>query len=226
MEKTTNLEKTFFVVVIVLVLICPLRFMQFSIVSFTQTGKISGTIGDITAPIIGLFSVLLLYYTLVEQRKANKISQHEANFSIIFSEIEKFEKAILEYTFRDTLGRYSKGSEAIGKFYTHYGEIFADVKDRDFDILNSFDLLLCKFLRLFRFLDNLKTSDEQKRLLEKELQRVFKINFSIRGDKISNRWSNNINVFGQDSISRKKLAEIQQHAQDIANKINQFSKHN
>lgn len=39
---------------------------------FSQTGEIGDTIGGITAPIVGLISILLLWWTLTEQLKFNK----------------------------------------------------------------------------------------------------------------------------------------------------------
>ncbi len=39
---------------------------------FTETGQIGDTIGGITAPIVGLLSILLLYKTFGEQQKFNK----------------------------------------------------------------------------------------------------------------------------------------------------------
>lgn len=46
--------------------------------NFTETGQIGDTIGGITAPIVGLCSVILLYYTLKEQMNFNK-SQSKDN---------------------------------------------------------------------------------------------------------------------------------------------------
>ena len=45
----------------------------FSSWDFTSTGQIGDTIGGTTAPLIGLVSMLLVFYTFQEQVKANKI---------------------------------------------------------------------------------------------------------------------------------------------------------
>lgn len=51
----------------------PLLFTQgLTQFDFTETGQIGDTIGGITAPIIGILSILLLFYTLWEQIKFNK----------------------------------------------------------------------------------------------------------------------------------------------------------
>ena len=44
---------------------------------FTNTGQIGDTIGGITAPIIGLISIILLYKTLKEQQKFNRWTSSE-----------------------------------------------------------------------------------------------------------------------------------------------------
>lgn len=43
-----------------------------SSLDFSHTGEIGDTIGGITAPIVGILSILLLFYTLIEQIKLNK----------------------------------------------------------------------------------------------------------------------------------------------------------
>ena len=58
---------------------------------FTNTGQIGDTIGGITAPIIGLISIGLLYITFKEQREFNK-KQVEFN-----KEQNKFNDTLLEF---------------------------------------------------------------------------------------------------------------------------------
>ena len=61
--------------------VCPILFTAPALadcLNFTETGQIGDTIGGITAPIVGLCSILLLYYTLKEQMIFNK-SQSKDN---------------------------------------------------------------------------------------------------------------------------------------------------
>jgi hypothetical protein len=51
---------------------CPI----FGNIDFSETGQIGDTIGGITAPFIGVLSILLLYITLKVQIKVNKSQQH------------------------------------------------------------------------------------------------------------------------------------------------------
>lgn len=50
-----------------LLLILPLLITQFSIIDFTTTGQIGDTIGGITAPVIGLISAFIIYFSFVAQ---------------------------------------------------------------------------------------------------------------------------------------------------------------
>jgi hypothetical protein len=62
------------VVGVIAVLISPVLFTRASywkIFDFSETGQIGDTIGGITAPIVGLVSIILLYLTLREQRSFN-----------------------------------------------------------------------------------------------------------------------------------------------------------
>ncbi len=65
-----------------------------SFISFDDTGQIGDTIGGITAPAIGLVSSLLLYLALIKQIDSNNSSKHEANFRIIYNELEKFDNQL------------------------------------------------------------------------------------------------------------------------------------
>ena len=62
------------IVGIIGVLISPILFTRgslFKIFDFSNTGQIGDTIGGITAPIVGLVSIILLYLTLREQQTFN-----------------------------------------------------------------------------------------------------------------------------------------------------------
>jgi len=79
---------------------------------FSKTGQIGETIGGITAPFIGVLSIILLYMTLYEQRKINKEQikfnqrqidfnkeqikkeQENRDFSVLFNQLNMVDNAI------------------------------------------------------------------------------------------------------------------------------------
>lgn len=66
---------------LVAMIVCPVLFTAPALadcLNFTETGQIGDTIGGITAPIVGLCSIVLLYFTLKEQMIFNK-SQSKDN---------------------------------------------------------------------------------------------------------------------------------------------------
>ena len=72
---------TIVICTLVAMVVCPILFTAPALadcLNFTETGQIGDTIGGITAPIVGLCSVILLYYTLKEQMNFNK-SQSKDN---------------------------------------------------------------------------------------------------------------------------------------------------
>lgn len=58
---------------------------NWSFFDFSHTGSIGDTIGGITAPIVGIVSIMLLWWTLKEQQKFNqeqvKINEEQAKFN-------------------------------------------------------------------------------------------------------------------------------------------------
>jgi len=87
-------------------------FAIFRNLDFRETGQIGDTIGGITAPFIGVLSIILLYITLYEQRKINKEQvefnkrqivfndeqikreQESRDFSILFNQLKMVDEAI------------------------------------------------------------------------------------------------------------------------------------
>lgn len=82
-------------------LIAPIVFTRTGLASldFSKTGQIGDTIGGTTAPIIGILSVLLLFYTLWEQivfnKKQKEISSNE-QFKTTFFSLLQVQREILE----------------------------------------------------------------------------------------------------------------------------------
>ncbi len=140
-----------------------------------NTGLIGDTIGGITAPVVGLISAVLLYLALLKQIENNNITVHEANFRILYEEINKLRTDSERYSFDNKYG-----IEAIGTFSARFGvrNQLSQLADGDFSVLDTFDLLLNKFHRIFYLLDNLKTSDEYKDILSNDLQHLYAIYFN------------------------------------------------
>ena len=67
-------DKAVMIIGLIATLVAPVLLTRNScceIFDFTETGQIGDTIGGITAPIVGLVSIMLLYMTLKEQQKYN-----------------------------------------------------------------------------------------------------------------------------------------------------------
>lgn len=65
--------------------------------SFVDTGQIGDTIGGTTAPIVGIVSIVLLAYTLIEQLKFNAKQvdlQRQEQFKTTFFELLKEQRDI------------------------------------------------------------------------------------------------------------------------------------
>ena len=110
---------------ILFALSAPILFTQkWSNIDFMETGQIGDTIGGTTAPIIGLLSVLLLFYTLWEQIEFNK-KQKEISID------EQFKSTFfnLLQTQRDILERVSGKFTRLGLFvYEEYPQHNNDIK--------------------------------------------------------------------------------------------------
>jgi hypothetical protein len=91
----------FIIVGILFTLIAPFIFTRtgLAVIDFRETGQIGDTIGGTTAPIIGILSVILLFYTLWEQISFNKkqkdISTNE-QFKTTFFNLLQVQREILE----------------------------------------------------------------------------------------------------------------------------------
>lgn len=100
---------------------------------YTNTGQIGDTIGGLTAPIIGLFSALLIYLSFRAQIKANYIVQEQINQQ----RKEDIEKK--EFSYQMEVYRHLK--EVIEKFECiderHNGTTFMSPKFQGYDALKT-----------------------------------------------------------------------------------------
>ncbi len=82
-ENSESKAKRIICIAVSAMIICPVLFTAPFFghgLGFLDSGPIGDTIGGITAPIVGLCSVILLYYTLEEQAKFNR-NQMEFNIT-------------------------------------------------------------------------------------------------------------------------------------------------
>jgi hypothetical protein len=172
---TIFIEKHLTVIVLIFilwVLVSPILFTQFSIVSFSHdgsTGQIGDTIGGITAPAIGLLSAILLYLALTKQIENNNIIVQESNFRTTYNEIVEFKKSLKEYQF---LGQ--TGVHAIKMFPSLVpASLLAGQTDNLYNDIAEYDNLFNGFHRLFYLKNNLETSDKYSDFLKKEIRKVY-----------------------------------------------------
>lgn len=163
---------SFLIILFIWILFGPFLLTHYSIIDFTKTGPIGDTIGGITAPVIGLFSILLLYITLIKQIEKNKSDTEEANFRILYSEVEKLEASINSFQFR---GEY--GNIAITRFSISFQNILTvnqhndSISEEDLESFNK--NILRKFIRLFYLKNNLKTSLNYRDFIERDINENF-----------------------------------------------------
>jgi hypothetical protein len=121
MEKENHWIKITVIIAVLLTIIAPFLLTRSNFYegfNFSNTGQIGDTVGGITAPIIGLVSILLLYYTLHEQRKFNKTQRKQyldEHFQTIFFNLLKEHCEI----FKDVSGKFTYlRNDKIGVEYT------------------------------------------------------------------------------------------------------------
>lgn len=92
--------KLLIIIGILFALVAPILFTQgWTNIDFTNTGQIGDTIGGTTAPIIGVLSVLLLFYTLWEQIRFNKKQKEisiDEQFKSTFFNLLQVQRDILD----------------------------------------------------------------------------------------------------------------------------------
>lgn len=100
---------------------------------FTKTGSIGDTVGGLTAPVIGVISALLIYFSFRAQINANRIIQNQINdqkkdeiekkeFNYQMEIYKHIKESIEQFTY--TVGNDEiNGRDAISKFFDDYTNI-------------------------------------------------------------------------------------------------------
>jgi hypothetical protein len=217
-----HLEKIALVAVIIAalwIILGPIILTQFSIIDFTNnvnnTGLIGDTIGGITAPVVGLISIILLYLALIKQIESNQIAVHEANFRIIYEEIAQIRINAESFSYKSKLG-----IQGIGTFAADIGAtaLTGQLVDAHYNKLDNFDILLNRFQKVFYLLDNLKTSEMYKDILAKDLQNVFSLYFNTGYNIMQGEW----NVSEEDlqnNFIKGKMFAVKDHLRNILSEI-------
>lgn len=173
---------------IVLTIFAPLLFIQeWTGISFNDTGEIGDTIGGTTAPIIGLLSIILLIYTLLEQvnfnKKQKEISTDEQFKSTFFNLLQVQRDILGKITGSFTyLGMFvhEEHSEKKGKIeVTRLGKEFVTIKDNNEEVsgIEFFKAAKYQLKCIFKSLDyntfhenyDLERAFEEENRLETEL---------------------------------------------------------
>lgn len=197
----------------------PIIITQFSIVDFSggqnNTGVIGDTIGGITSPIVGLTSVILLFLALIKQIEANQISVHEANFRIVYNEIETIRDSAEQFKYKDQFGR-----KAITQFSEDLGRIIKVELQQNqtnvyYDILKNLEFkILNKFNKAIYLLDNLKTSEQYKDILSKDLQNTYSMYLNDCKSNMDTSWNVTIEDV-QGNWLKGKMFGIKKHLNEI-----------
>jgi len=189
----------------------------FAIVDFSggknNTGLIGETIGGITAPVVGLISAILLYFTLIKQIESSKTSVYEANFRIIYNELGELKNEAERYSYENLFG-----IEAIEMFFTKMSQMLSNEQlQGQYWEMDKFDLLLNKFNRIFYLLDNLKTSDEYKDFLSKDIKNISIIYLSKGYGQIFSNWA--VSKEDLSDLEKGKMFMVKDHIQNILDDI-------
>jgi hypothetical protein len=138
--------------------------------SENNTGIIGDTIGGITSPVVGLISILLLYFALIKQIESNKLTEYESNFKFIYNEIQEIKKNLMSYTYRNQFGQLG-----LTEFVFDFGlKVKTNTCNQyDLDDLSIFVTLINQFHKIDFLLENLTTSDNYKKILTNDLQNIY-----------------------------------------------------
>lgn len=183
--KRINKYAIFIVLLGVLgVIISPYLFTLPGTIDFSQTGDIGSTIGGITAPIVGILSVVLIYLSFFAQFHANQLQfkalidekeekEKEKNIRFIESQLENIRKSWKEFQNKITipLAQYEKKPELTIKliqslFHLNAINYLLLLIDRIFNTIKENEELQQDLKNRYVFSDILLIINETKGLFE------------------------------------------------------------
>lgn len=208
-----------------LIIILPYLFTQYSILDFTQSGQIGDTIGGITAPIIGLISAFIIYFSFVAQIKANQIQ-----ITAIQDTREQYKKQeqqnINENRLRLLENQYNaindiwldliKGLENRSNHIPYHDHLFIHLmlSDGRVSILNNF------FFKINVFMEDLKQNELiQEELKKKKILSQFAVLICMSCDDFFDRVTKYLNPENDENIFKTD------YTLGILSTIKEISKH-
>ena len=129
MKKPQVFIKRVVAVSILVILVAPFLLTRpgFEIMSFLNTGQIGDTIGGISSPIVGIVSIFLLAYTLIEQLDFNRkqvLLQKQEQFKATFFQLLQEQRDITNSLYTIYEGVKLKDPTKIQKIQVHGQDFF------------------------------------------------------------------------------------------------------
>jgi len=199
----------------------------------TNSGIIGDTIGGSTAPLIGLLSSVLLYFSFSSQVSANRISREEANFKYFLDEFERTKELIDDFTYiqKTNSNTYSKIDkyDGLNAIKTLTGDLFvkynSDIPSSVTNLEETCKKLLFYFKSFYIFVKevsdlNKSQYEKYRRIIESKIKLYFDETLSPDLDIISN-----LSVDNETNLNLKQhLIELKKISDNIRKKIGEFEK--
>jgi hypothetical protein len=178
--------RTIFIFSVVLILICFLSIILFTLPTFhkslnlTSTSNIGDSIGGITAPIIGIVTSILLYITLSKQVESNIDQRLKSESDIIFLLINQLDNEVATFYTKFTQAKQEfkyTGVEGLNhftrEFRYEYDKRSFDFTFKAFYEANQILLILKSFKLIERRIELAALSNDLKMVFEQKLEIYF-----------------------------------------------------
>lgn len=225
-QKSNNLLKNinkYAIIVILLgslgLIISPYLFTLPGKIDFSKTGDIGSTIGGITAPIVGIISVLLIYISFYAQFIANQIQ-----FKALLDEKEEREKeytiAFVERQLEQTRNEWTKFQNSITKPLTSYITVKGLVRNI-IDSPHHLNIINNLLLKIDRLTDTLLKNET----LREELKKRYIISdilllLNDETKELFNKIRESLEEYYQDKPDKAFTIEMINRVNTIQMKIN------
>lgn len=151
-------------------------FFHFFELSSSKAQNIGGAIGGITAPIIGLFTSILLYLALIKQIESNKEQQLKNESDLIFSLFSQLDNEIDGFYYKYKIGKEEhefKGIEALHEFSRMFRYEYSGVHSEQPGPFSK-EIYQSQYLELLIDTYNLILKRIQISLLSEEMKSLFR----------------------------------------------------
>ncbi|HLG39655.1 MAG TPA: hypothetical protein VI461_08300 [Chitinophagaceae bacterium] len=164
--------------------------------------------------LISILTLIVLTVTAYFIRETLASQKHEANFRIIYQEMTELKNSIERYEYDGAKG----GEDAIQKFVSYIGVAVQEgiIKQKFCDDIEKFDdLFLGAFQRIFFFRDTLKTSNEYKDIINRDLKTHYRLNFQYALRMMKDHWNPSTDIVSNDLISQSLKGKMEQLKQNF-----------